>query len=160
MTSDCHVQFFGKGLDTYFQAHAAWTFPRGLVDHKKHSNAAMTLFNKNLVKSIKKNIYIYIYIYIWCSSINQWWRARWWEPNLCSLPWLVKGATQLWTSKKEWNKLDLNCSSVFLIGSIIRIGPGGLLLVVFTYMQFYWWGCQKKKAAQLRRLILLSRVTY
>jgi hypothetical protein len=28
-------------------------------------------------------------------------------PNLCRLLWLVKGATQLWTSKKECNKLDL-----------------------------------------------------
>jgi len=27
--------------------------------------------------------------------------------NLCSLPQLVKGATQLCTSKKECNKLDL-----------------------------------------------------
>jgi hypothetical protein len=32
------------------------------------------------------------------------------EPNLCSLPWLVKGATQLWTSKNECNKLDLNAA--------------------------------------------------
>ncbi len=46
--------------------------------------------------------------------------------------------------------------------SIIMIGPGGLLLVVPTYMQFelqfYWWGCQKEKP-KLRHLILLSRVT-
>jgi len=28
-------------------------------------------------------------------------------PNLCSLPWLVTGATQLCTFKKECNKLDL-----------------------------------------------------
>jgi hypothetical protein len=35
-------------------------------------------------------------------------------PNSCSLPWLVKGTTQLCTSKKECNKLD--CSSEFLIG--------------------------------------------
>jgi hypothetical protein len=43
------------------------------------------------------------------------------------------------------------------------IGPGGLLLVVPTYMpslHFYWWGCQKKQTAKLRHLILLSRVTY
>jgi hypothetical protein len=39
-------------------------------------------------------------------------------PNLCSLPWLVKGATHfLCTSKKkECNKSDLTCGSVFLIG--------------------------------------------
>ncbi len=46
--------------------------------------------------------------------------------------------------------------------SIIMIGPGGLLLVVPTYMQFelqfYWWGYQKEKP-KLRHLILLSRVT-
>ncbi len=38
------------------------------------------------------------------------------------------------------------------------IGPGGLLLLVPTYMQlqlqFYWWGCQKKNPAKLRHLIL------
>ncbi len=28
-------------------------------------------------------------------------------PDWCSWPWLVKRATQLWTSKKECNKLDL-----------------------------------------------------
>jgi hypothetical protein len=28
-------------------------------------------------------------------------------PNSCSVPWLVKGSTQVCTSKKEWNKLDL-----------------------------------------------------
>jgi hypothetical protein len=31
-------------------------------------------------------------------------------PNLCSLPCLVKGATQLCTSKKECNKLDLTAA--------------------------------------------------
>ncbi len=34
-------------------------------------------------------------------------------PNLCSLPWLVKGATQLCTSKKECNKLDLIAAQYF-----------------------------------------------
>jgi hypothetical protein len=34
-------------------------------------------------------------------------------PNLCSLPWLVKGATQLCTSKKECNKLDLTVAQYF-----------------------------------------------
>ncbi len=41
------------------------------------------------------------------------------------------------------------------------IGPGGLILVVPTYMQFqlqfYWWGC-RNKTAKLTHLILLSRV--
>jgi hypothetical protein len=34
-------------------------------------------------------------------------------PNSCSLPWLVKGATQLCTSKKECNKLDLTAAQYF-----------------------------------------------
>jgi hypothetical protein len=34
-------------------------------------------------------------------------------PNLCSLPWLVKGATQLCTSKKKCNKLDLTAAQNF-----------------------------------------------
>jgi hypothetical protein len=34
-------------------------------------------------------------------------------PNSCSLPRLVKGATQLCTSKKERNKLDLTVDQYF-----------------------------------------------
>jgi len=34
-------------------------------------------------------------------------------PNSCSLLWLVKGATQLCTSKKECNKLDLTAAQYF-----------------------------------------------
>jgi len=34
-------------------------------------------------------------------------------PNLCSLPWLVKGTTQLCTSKKKCNKLDLTAAQYF-----------------------------------------------
>jgi hypothetical protein len=34
-------------------------------------------------------------------------------PNSCSLPWLVKGTTQLCTSKKECNKLDLTAAQYF-----------------------------------------------
>jgi hypothetical protein len=33
--------------------------------------------------------------------------------NSCSLPWLVNGATQLCTSKKECNKLDLTMAQYF-----------------------------------------------
>jgi hypothetical protein len=33
-------------------------------------------------------------------------------PNSCSLPWLVKGATQC-TSKKKCNKLDLTAAQYF-----------------------------------------------
>jgi hypothetical protein len=76
------------------------------------------------------------------------------------LPWLVKVVTQLCTSKKECNKLDLTAAQYW---SIVMIGLGGLLLVVSTYMQFqlqvYGWGCQKIKTAILRHFILLSRVT-
>ncbi len=56
-------------------------------------------------------------------------------PNLCSLPWLVKGSTHLCTSKKSiinWTWLQLSISD----WSMIKIGPGGLLLIVPTYMQF------------------------
>jgi len=80
-----------------------------------------------------------------------------WSPNSCGLPCLVKVATQLCTSKKSvinWTWLRLSISD----WSIIIIGPGGLLLVVPTYMQFqlqfYRWGCQKKNTAKLRHLIL------
>jgi hypothetical protein len=63
-----------------------------------------------------------------CASLAQ--EIGFSAPNSCSLPWLVKVATQLCTSKKECNKSDMTWSSVFLIG------PGGLLLVVPTYLQF------------------------
>ncbi len=60
------------------------------------------------------------------------------------------------------NKLDLTRLSIS-DWSIIMIGPGSLLVLLPMYMQFqfqyYWWGCQKKKA-KLKHLILLSRVTY
>jgi hypothetical protein len=83
-------------------------------------------------------------------------------PNSCSLLRLVEGATQLGTSRKDCTKFDLTVAQYFWLVDIM-IGPGGLLLVVPTYMQFhlqfYWWGCQKK-TAKLRHLILLWRVTY
>jgi hypothetical protein len=34
-------------------------------------------------------------------------------PNSCTLPWLVKGATQLCTFKKEWNELDMTVAQYF-----------------------------------------------
>ncbi len=34
-------------------------------------------------------------------------------PDLCSLLWLIKGTTQLCTSKKECNKLDLTAAHYF-----------------------------------------------
>jgi hypothetical protein len=36
-------------------------------------------------------------------------------PNSCSLPWLVKGATPLCTSKKERRKLDLTSVHYFVL---------------------------------------------
>jgi len=67
-------------------------------------------------------------------------------PNLYSLPWLVKGTTQLCTSKKECKKLDLTAAQYFWFVNHM-IGPGGLLLVVPTYMQFqsFIGGVAKKK---------------
>jgi hypothetical protein len=34
-------------------------------------------------------------------------------PNSCSLPWLVKGTSQLCTSKKECDKFDLIAAQYF-----------------------------------------------
>jgi hypothetical protein len=40
------------------------------------------------------------------------------------------------------------------------IGPGGLLLVVPTYLQFqlqfYWWGCQKKSQLNLELKFIIQ----
>jgi hypothetical protein len=48
-----------------------------------------------------------------------------------------KGATKLCTSKKkECNKLDLTAAQYFWLVNHNMIGPGGLLMVVSTYMQF------------------------
>jgi hypothetical protein len=76
------------------------------------------------------------------------------------LPWLVKGATQLCTSKKECNKLDLTAAQYFWLVnhndwsrwfavSIPHLYPVTVLLVGLP-----------KKTAKLRHLILLSRETY
>ncbi len=48
-----------------------------------------------------------------CASLAQ--KIGFSAPNLCSLPWLVKGATQLCTSKKECNKLDLTAAQYFCL---------------------------------------------
>jgi hypothetical protein len=85
-------------------------------------------------------------------------------PNSCSFPWLVKGATQLCTSKKEYNKLDLITAQYFWLvdhndwSGWFAISSPHIYAVPVT--EFYWWGCQKKKTAELRCLILSSRVTY
>jgi hypothetical protein len=69
-------------------------------------------------------------------------------PNSCSLPWMVKAQHSCVPPKKSvinWTWLRLSISDWL----IIMIGPGGLLLVLPTYiqfqLQFYWWGYQKKQ---------------
>jgi hypothetical protein len=74
-------------------------------------------------------------------------------PNSCTLQWPGKWRnTAVHFQNKECNKLDL-IAAQYSDWSIIMIGPGGLLLVVPKYMQFqlqfYWWGCQKKKQLNL-----------
>ncbi len=82
-----------------------------------------------------------------CAGLAQ--EIGFFAPNLCILRWLVMGATQLCTSRKECNKLDLTAAQYFWLVDY-KIGPGGLLLVVSTNMQFplqfYWWGCQQKNS--------------
>jgi hypothetical protein len=46
-----------------------------------------------------------------CASLAQ--EIGFSAPNSYSLPWLVKGATQVCTSKKECNKLDLTAAQYF-----------------------------------------------
>jgi len=46
-----------------------------------------------------------------CASLAQ--EIGFSAPNLCRVPWLVKGATQLCTSEKENNKLDLTAAQYF-----------------------------------------------
>ncbi len=56
-------------------------------------------------------------------------------PNSCGFPWLVKGTFSCAPPKKSvinWTSLQLSISD----WSTITIGPGGLLLVVPTYMEF------------------------
>jgi hypothetical protein len=48
-----------------------------------------------------------------CASLAQ--EIGFFAPNVCSLPWLVKGATQLFTSRKECNKLDLTAAQYYAI---------------------------------------------
>jgi hypothetical protein len=91
--------------------------------------------------------------------------------NLCSLPCLVKGATQLCTSKKQCNKLDLTAALLIAvykqIGTIWLVNHSAwstcLLLVVpqiCSSNYSFIGGVAKKKSAKLKRLILLSKVTY
>ncbi len=79
-------------------------------------------------------------------------------PNSCSLPWLViKGATQLCTSKKECNKLNLTAAQYFWLldhndwprwfaisSPLVYAVPVTILLVGFPKKK-------KKKTAKLRQ---------
>jgi len=83
-------------------------------------------------------------------------------PNSCSLPWLVKGATHLGTSKKECNKLDLTAAQYFWLvdhndwSRWFAISSPHVYAILVTVL-LVWLS---KKTAKLRHLILLSRVTY
>jgi hypothetical protein len=80
-------------------------------------------------------------------------------PNSCSLPWLVKGATQLCTSKKECNKLDLTAAQYFWL---VDHNDWSRWFAISSPHICYSFigGVAKTKTAKLRHLILLSRVTY
>jgi hypothetical protein len=83
-------------------------------------------------------------------------------PNSCSLPWLVRGATHLCTSKKECKKLDLHAAQYFWLvdhndwSMWFAISSSDLYVVPVTVLLVGL----PKKTAKLRHLILLSRVTY
>jgi hypothetical protein len=92
--------------------------------------------------------------------------------NLCSLSCLVKGATQLCTSRNECNKLDrtaaLSIAVYKQIGKIWLVDHNGrsrwfdIILVVpriCSSNYSFIGGVAKKKSAKLKRLILLSKVT-
>ncbi len=85
-------------------------------------------------------------------------------PNSCSLPWLVKGATQSCTSKKECNKLDLTAAEYFWLidhnywSKWFAISSSHVRAVLVKVLLL---GLPKKNQLnKLRHLILLSRVTY
>jgi hypothetical protein len=82
-------------------------------------------------------------------------------PNSFSLPWLVKGATQLCTSRKKCNKLDLTAAQYFWLvdhndwSRWFAISSSHVCTDLVTVLLV---GLPNKKA-KLRHLILLSRVT-
>ncbi len=56
------------------------------------------------------------------------------SPNSRSFPWLVKGATQLCTSKKECNKLDLTADQYFWLvdhNAMVSFGAGEAVKDIF-----------------------------
>ncbi len=76
-------------------------------------------------------------------------------PDSCRLRWLVKRATQLCTSKKECNKLDLTAAQCFwFVQWFATSSPR--VYVSFSFIG----GVAKKQKVKLGYLILLSSVTY
>ncbi len=115
-------------------------------------NFDLTLVNTNLVGSAKKSNYAGLAEEIGFSALN-----------LCSLPWLVKAARQLCTSRKECNKLDLTVAQYFWSVDHNDWSCGLLLVVPTKYavpVTVLLVGLPKKIKAKLRHLILLSRMTY
>jgi hypothetical protein len=84
-------------------------------------------------------------------------------PNSYSLPWLGNGTTQLCTPQKECNKLHTTAAQYFWLVHhndwsrwLAISSPPCICNSSFSLLV----GLPKKKTAQLRHLILLSRVTY
>jgi hypothetical protein len=109
------------------------------------------------------------------ATICKWWvlydvillqqnrNRAWWTQSISSSDCSVSDSIEqnlLWKVKMcqlssgNW----LFCTKFVQLAVAGLIGPGGLLLVVPTYMQFhlqfYWWGCPKKQL-KLRHLIFL-----
>jgi hypothetical protein len=69
------------------------------------------------------------------------------EPNSCSLPRLVKGATQLCTSKKECNKLYMTVAQYFWLVDHNDWSRWFAISSPHVFqLQFYWWGCQNRNS--------------
>jgi hypothetical protein len=81
-------------------------------------------------------------------------------PNSCSLPWLVKGATQLCTFKKECNKVDITAAQYFWLvdhndwSRWFAISSSHIYAVTVLLVGL------PEKTAKLRHVTLLSKVTY
>ncbi len=82
--------------------------------------------------------------------------------NLRCMPCLIKGATQMCTSEKECNKLDLTAAQYFWLvdhndcSRWFAISSSHLYAIPVTVL----FVGLPKKTAELRYLILLSRVTH
>jgi hypothetical protein len=90
-------------------------------------------------------------------------RTWFFAPNLCSLPRLVKGATQLCTSQSEYYKLHLTMVQYFCLVDhndwsrwFAIPSPPCIWSSSFSLIG----GVAKRKTAKRRHLNLLSRVTY